>query len=131
MTYMIGSSEQDRAYEPSAKLELSDFEAALNSEFQMEPSSEVTSGANVSNQEQSVGSVSTLTLVLTQCKVKLSNSMQECFALVFQAPVDAPPVQGVYRLHHPVIGPADIFLVPFKKTEVGLYYEAIFNRLLV
>ena len=115
----------------SAKLELADFEAALNSEFQMEPGSVLASGANTSDDAQSEGSASTLTLVLTQCKVKLSNSMQECFALVYQAPVEAPPVQGVYRLHHPVIGTADIFLVPFKKTDVGLYYEAIFNRLLV
>jgi hypothetical protein len=112
-----------------AKQELADFEAALNSEFKMEPASEAFGVPSLTS-ETLRGQAST-TLVLTQCKVKLSNSMQECFSLVFQAPVEAPPVQGVYRLHHPVIGPADIFLVPFKKTEAGLYYEAIFNRLLV
>ena len=131
MTYLTDPSGQELTHEPSAKLELSDFEAALNSEFQMEPGFEITNGNNTSDDAQSARSAPTLTLVLTQCKVKLSNSMQECFALVFQAPVYAPPVQGVYRLHHPVIGLADIFLVPFKKTEVGVYYEAIFNRLLV
>jgi hypothetical protein len=131
MSYLTDLSEPERTHEPAAKLELSDFEAALNSEFQMEPGPGVTSVANTSDDAQSARSAPTLTLVLTQCKVKLSNSMQECFALVFQASVEAPPVQGVYRLHHPVIGTADIFLVPFKKTDVGLYYEAIFNRLLV
>ena len=79
---------------------------------------------------QSKLTLSKLPLTLTQCKVKLLNSMQECFSLVFQAPLAAPPVQALYLLHHPVIGTAHIFLVPFKKTDEGLYYEAVFNRLL-
>ena len=135
MTFSTGLSGQGRTQESSAKLELVDFEAALNSEFQMETSSDVNSADVASGYDQN-GEVhadvspGSLTLVLTQCKVRLSNSMQECFSLVFQAPPEAPPVQGSYLLHHPVIGSSSIFLVPFKKTEAGLFYEAIFNRLL-
>ena len=114
--------------ESSAKLELADFEAALNSQFQMDVNSEVDTGAAVSETQNSQPS-NAMTLTLTQCKVKLANSIQECFSLVFQAPTDAPLAQALYRLHHPVMGSADIFLVPFKKTDEGVFYEAIFNRL--
>ena len=117
--------------EVSAKLELADFEAALNSEFQMQLAPEAIEGSNTLVEAHDEQIAPTLPIVLTKCAVKLSNSMQECFSLVFQAPTTAPPIQGMYRLLHPVIGPADIFLVPFKKTEDGLYYEAIFNRLLI
>ena len=120
----------------SAKLELADFEAALNSVFQMEPSDQLeiaqTAGSSDSGHAARADvSSATLPLILTQCKVKLANSMQECFSLVFQAPLEAPQAQSLYRLHHPVIGSASIFLVPFKRTEAGLFYEAIFNRLIV
>jgi hypothetical protein len=117
--------------EVSAKLDRADFEAALNSEFQMQLAPAIIEGSNTSIESHDEQISSSLPIVLTKCTVKLSNAMQECFSLVFQAPTTAPPMQGMYRLLHPVIGPADIFLVPFKKTEDGLYYEAIFNRLLV
>lgn len=115
--------------ETSAKLEIADFEAALNSEFQMDTNPEIASGTfplgEIPNDPGAL-----LTLTLMQCKVKLLNSMQECFSVVFKAPTDAPQTQALYRLHHPAIGTADIFLVPFKKTDEGLFYEAIFNRLI-
>ena len=113
-----------------AKLELADFEAALNSEFQMEFSDQSHGAQTASGSDSANVSLPTLPLILTQCKVKLTNSMQECFSLVFQAPAEAPQAQALYRLHHPIIGSASIFLVPFKRTEAGLFYEAIFNRLL-
>ena len=120
----------------SAKLEFADFEAALNSEFQMESRGDaqlvqVVTSSKSDGEAQTDVSSTTLPLILTQCKVKLANSMQECFSLVFQAPLEAPQAQSLYRLHHPVIGSASIFLVPFKRTEAGLFYEAIFNRLIV
>ena len=115
----------------STKLELADFEAALNSEFQMEPSDQPHIAQTAGGSSSVDAPPSTLPLILTQCKVKLANSMQECFSLVFQAPLEAPQAQALYRLHHPVIGSASIFLVPFKRTEAGLFYEAIFNRLTV
>lgn len=61
----------------------------------------------------------------------ISNSIQEAFSLMFRAPVDAPPFQNMFRLEHDKLGAMDLFLVPVKKEEDGLYYEAVFNRLLV
>ena len=117
------------ALETSAKLEMADFEAALNSEFQMDTNPEIASGTFPLGETPS-NPLALQTITLTQCKVKLLNSIQECFSLVFKAPIDAPQVQALYRLSHPVIGTADIFLVPFKKTDEGLFYEAVFNRLI-
>ncbi|MFM9905537.1 MAG: DUF6916 family protein [Pyrinomonadaceae bacterium] len=57
----------------------------------------------------------------------VSNSVQENFTLLFRAPLDAPQVQSIYRLHHDKLGAMDIFLVPVKKDEDGLYFEAVFN----
>jgi hypothetical protein len=61
----------------------------------------------------------------------VSNSIQEAFSLMFRAPVDAPPVQNIYSLEHDKLGKMDLFLVPIKKRDDGLYYEAVFNHLLV
>jgi hypothetical protein len=36
----------------------------------------------------------------------------------------------MFRLEHDKIGAIDLFLVPVRKDEQGLYYEAVFNRLL-
>ena len=66
------------------------------------------------------------------CLVKVdeivSNEIQENFTLLFKASVDAPPSQSIYRLEHD-LGAMEIFLVPVKKDENGLYYEAVFNHL--
>ena len=60
----------------------------------------------------------------------VSNDMQENFSLLFRAPVEAPAFQSIYRLTHNGLGPMDVFLVPIKKDEGGLYYEAVFNHIL-
>ena len=59
-----------------------------------------------------------------------SNAAQETFSLLFQAPVDAPEIQSIYRLENDDLGTIDLFLVPVRKDENGLYYEAVFNRFL-
>ena len=59
----------------------------------------------------------------------VSTDFHENFTLLFKAPVDAPQQQGVYRLEHNAIGAMDLFLVPVKKDDSGLYYEAVFNQL--
>ena len=59
----------------------------------------------------------------------VSNEAQENFTLLFRAPLDAPQRQGIYRLEHNSIGAMDLFLVPVKKDDSGLYYEAVFNLL--
>lgn len=59
-----------------------------------------------------------------------STPRQEQFTLLFRAPQDAPAQQGMFRLEHDKIGAIDLFLVPVRQNEQGLYYEAVFNRLL-
>ena len=59
----------------------------------------------------------------------VSNDIQENFTLLFRAPFDAPQQQGIYRLEHDNVGAMDLFLVPVKQDESGLYYEAVFNQL--
>ena len=58
----------------------------------------------------------------------VSNAVQENYALTFLAPLDTQPAQGIYRLDHETLGELEIFLVPVKKDESGLYLEAVFNR---
>src|SRR2546427_339946 len=59
----------------------------------------------------------------------ISNSVQECFSLLFRAPADAPAFQNIYRLDNEALGKMDLFLVPVKKDEAGVYFEAVFNHL--
>lgn len=47
------------------------------------------------------------------------------FSLVFWGPPALP--QGTYRVHHPTLGPLDIFMVPIGPDTRGPRYEAIFN----
>ena len=72
----------------------------------------------------------TMPLKLVQYQVPLLNAVQECFSLLFQAPLHAPSEQSLRTLQHETLGELEIFLVPVKKTEEGLFYEAVFNRLL-
>lgn len=69
-------------------------------------------------------------LVLFRMDAGVTNSIQEAYSLMFRAPLDAPHHQNVYRLDHEKLGTFDLFLVPVKKKEDGLYYEAVFNNLL-
>ena len=69
-------------------------------------------------------------ITLVEVKSVISNNFQECFALLFKAPADVPPVQQLFSLTHEVFGELEIFLVPVKKNESGLFFEAVFNSLL-
>lgn len=60
----------------------------------------------------------------------VSNSVQETFALQFRAPSATPAAQGTYRLAHEKLGTMDLFLVPVKRDDAGLYFEAVFNHFL-
>jgi hypothetical protein len=71
-----------------------------------------------------------LDLCLVEFDDSASTEVQECFSLLFRAPVDAPPVQSIYRLTNETLGAMDLFLVPVRKDDGGLYYEAVFNRFL-
>ena len=78
--------------------------------------------------QASVGEGPTIDLRLVQFDEHVSDAVQENYSLLFRAPSDAPPAQNVFRLEHPVLGAMDLFLVPVKKDDNGLYYEAVFNR---
>ena len=54
----------------------------------------------------------------------------EQFSLVFRAPVAMAPIQGAYATEHPVLGALRLFLVPVRQDADGLYFEAVFNRLI-
>jgi hypothetical protein len=67
---------------------------------------------------------------LVECKSLLSNEHQECYSLVFRGPVDVPPNQSIYTLQNDKLGAVELFLVPVKKDDKGLYFEAVINHLL-
>jgi len=57
-----------------------------------------------------------------------SSERQKQFALRFLGPMEAPILQGIYRLDHDTLGSLDLFLVPIARDNTGVTYEAIFNR---
>jgi hypothetical protein len=52
----------------------------------------------------------------------------EAFSIVFRGPSGSLLSQGMHRFHHDTIGAFDLFTVPIRRDQHGLYYEAIFNR---
>ena len=74
--------------------------------------------------------VEALEFVLISVDEIASNENQETYSLQFLAPVTAPRSQGIFKLEHETLGSMNLFLVPIKLDEKGLYYEAIFNYFL-
>ena len=68
-------------------------------------------------------------LTLLEARSAISNAVQESFSLLFRAPVDVVPMQDMFSLANENLGQMDLFLVPVKKDEDGLYYEAVFNNI--
>lgn len=54
---------------------------------------------------------------------------QEEFAVQFRGPSDMFLGQGVRDFTHDQMGQFELFIVPIKHDEQGVYYEAVFNRL--
>jgi hypothetical protein len=54
-------------------------------------------------------------------------STHESFGLLFHSQSPTLFAQDVYRLRHPIVGEADIFLVPVAAHDGGFVYQAIFN----
>src|SRR6478672_3729354 len=73
---------------------------------------------------------SALEFLFLKLEEVVSNSVQETFTLQFRAPITAPIAQGIYHLKHEKLGSVDLFLVPIKKAEDGVYFEAVFNHFL-
>ena len=55
---------------------------------------------------------------------------QETFYIVFRGPNDVSLGQGMRRFQHERTGDFDLFITPVRQDKQGVYYEAVFNRLL-
>src|SRR5262249_26105488 len=70
-----------------------------------------------------------LEAVLTELEEGRPSPRHEQFSLFFRAPVDAPVQQGIYRLEHAQNCAFDLFMLPIDRDANGVYYQAVFNRL--
>ena len=57
------------------------------------------------------------------------NAVYESYSLELRGPADTYIPQASYRFEHEAIGPIEIFIVPTRQDQQGLYYEASFNCL--
>jgi len=67
---------------------------------------------------------------LVECNSLLSNERQECYSLLFRGPAEQPAIQETYLLENDKLGKLKLLLVPVKRDENGLYFEAVMNHLL-
>ena len=58
-----------------------------------------------------------------------STLRQVMFSLLFRGPFLPALAQQIYAFEHDGLGRFDLFIVPVRQDTQGLYYEAIFNRL--
>jgi len=59
-----------------------------------------------------------------------STSRQVSFSLLFRGPQQPLLAQQIYSFEHDRLGRFDLFIVPVKQDTHGVYYEAVFNRLI-
>lgn len=71
-----------------------------------------------------------LSLELIEVAELYASPQMENFSLVFQGPEQTPLAQKIYPFSHGELGEFSIFIVPIGRTERGMRYEAIFNRLI-
>ena len=67
---------------------------------------------------------------LVQCNEVISTERQLCYSLIFKGPVEQPPIQDLYTLENDQLGRMQLLLVPVKRDEDGIYFEAVMNHLL-
>ena len=77
-----------------------------------------------------IGPETSAEVELVEVEERRSTPRQEQFAVIFRAPASVPAQQGMYKLKHDVLGEFEILLVPFKRDNESIYFEAFFNRLL-
>jgi hypothetical protein len=94
------------------------------------PSRDAFSAAVTTSFEVSAGDQHPVQFTLVECNTLLDSEMQETYSLLFRGPADHPPVQGIYALDNDKLGKLELFLVPIKRDDEGLYFEAIMNHLL-
>ncbi len=63
--------------------------------------------------------------------VEKNTDMTECFSLFFRGPKEPEYTQGTFKFTHPKMEEFRLFICPvmYKKRD-GVYYQAVFNRLL-
>ncbi|MEW6131194.1 MAG: hypothetical protein AB1757_29465 [Acidobacteriota bacterium] len=93
----------------SEQLTRADFNVCLNTTF------------NVQAQE------TIFPLELLECNDLGTTDKQEQFSLIFRGPINWILQQMIYPVSHERLGDLELFLVPIKKDNQGVYYEAIFN----
>lgn len=97
----------------SEKLKKTSFDPHLNSKFEIHT--------------ESVGMVEVELVEITE----RNRENVEGFSLIFKGPEDKPFEQKNHAVKHPKMGDFDLFIVPvISEKKGGLYYQAVFNRLL-
>jgi hypothetical protein len=74
------------------------------------------------------GVASSAVMELVEARMTPAPPGYEAFSIVFRGPPDPLLPQGMRRFHHDAIGTFDLFTVPIRRDQHGLYYEAVFNR---
>lgn len=97
--------------ESSKILTKEDFDKHLNTEFKLQP-----------EQHEPIK----MELIETCDK---SNKDINGFSLTFLGKSETIFPQRIYKILHKEMGEINMFIVPFKKDEKGIYYDAIFSRL--
>ncbi|MFN2533235.1 MAG: hypothetical protein ABR555_18280 [Pyrinomonadaceae bacterium] len=69
-------------------------------------------------------------LTMTELSELRSSGRNESFAVHFLGPKEYVLPQRTYSFQNENLGDLDLMIVPIKQTNDGVYYEAIFNRLL-
>jgi uncharacterized protein DUF6916 len=75
------------------------------------------------------GVANPITVELIEANEAGSSPRYEAFSIIFRGPSDTFLPQGIYPVDHDEIGTLELFIVPIRKDNDGLYYEACFNRL--
>jgi len=84
---------------------------------------------HVNSKFQMVAGEQSWEIELIEAVDKSPSPSQEQYVLLFRAPLDAPPYQSIFQLEHAELGAGALFLVPIRRDQSGLYYEASFNRM--
>ena len=71
-----------------------------------------------------------LEVELIELREGRASPRQEVFSITFRGPGDVLLSQGMYSFQHDTMGQFGLFIVPVGQDEQGIYYEAVFNRLL-
>jgi len=113
-------------------LNLDSFTPHLNSRFVFRPISLDEAPAEAAP-EATAASPQPVTLELVEAKEPKSRQevkVTESFMLVFRGPANEPLAQETYEVRHAGVGTFPLFIVPIGQDDAGLYYQAIFNRLI-